>query len=340
MKLLREVEEKAHRKEGITLAEAEKLNATDDSVGNELFRVARELKERVLGEPLTFYSTGKEFPTISLTGNSCALNCKHCGRHLLDSLYESRNNEGLVKLCKSFEDRGAVGCLLTGGCRSDSSVPIDEFIPAIREIKKSTRLLLLAHTGIISQECARALADAGLDGASLDVVGLPEVAERVYGVRIPEDAYVASLRALQYQGIKFLSPHVTVGLDFGKTGHELRALNLISCIKPTSIEITALRPVRGTPMENTRVRPIEAAKIIAIAQLMFPSTPIILGCAHSIGMDRALIEELAIAAGASGIALPTSRTRRFAEEMGIKVRKQTTCCAIPYAKKLWGKDDG
>ncbi len=322
------------RKEGIGLKEAEKLITLDGPAVDELFRMARKVKESTVGRPLTFYSGGKRFPTISITKNSCALDCKHCGRHLLEGVYWVEGKEELVELCRSFKRKGAIGCLLTGGCRDDGSVPIDEFVPAIREIKEENDLLLLAHTGIIGREGAGALSRSGLDGVSIDVVGDPEVAKRVYGIEILEDAYVDSMTALQSGGMKIISPHVTVGLDFGKIGHELRALNLISQIRPTTVEITALRPVRGTAMENVRVNPLDVAKIISIARLMFPETPITLGCAHSIGKDRALIEELAIKAGASGIALPTSGTRRLAEKTGIEVREQATCCAIPYDEKL------
>lgn len=335
LKLLEEVEEKViKRGERICLEEAERLITPGSQAAFELFRLAGEVKEDAAGGALTFYSGGARFPVISITKNSCALDCKHCGRHLLDGVYWADRNEEFVRLCRSFKRQGAVGCLITGGCRSDGSVPVDEFIPAVREIKEENDMLLLAHTGIIDNETARALSEAGLDGVSIDVVGIPEVARKIYGIEILEDAYLASLRALESQGIKIISPHVTAGLDFGKIGHELKALNLISQIRPTTVEITAIRPVRGTAMENIRVRPLDVAKIISVARLMFPKTPVILGCAHSIGNDRAIIEELAIKAGVSGIALPTSRTRRIAEKMGIEVREQATCCAIPYDERF------
>ncbi|MBU2560262.1 radical SAM protein, partial [archaeon] len=87
--------------------------------------------------------------------------------------------------------------------------------------------------------------------------------------------------------------------------------------------------IRGTPMENSKPDPIDVAKTIAIAQLAFPDTPITLGCAHSKGTDRAKIEELALHAGASSIAIPAPKTEAVAKKMGYKVTKIQTCCAIP-----------
>lgn len=87
-------------------------------------------------------------------------------------------------------------------------------------------------------------------------------------------------------------------------------------------------------MENSRPDPMDVAKIIAIAQLWFPETPITLGCAHSKGTDRAKIEELALRAGASGIALPAPKTEALAKKLGYKIKKIETCCALPSMNKI------
>jgi hypothetical protein len=67
---------------------------------------------------------------------------------------------------------------------------------------------------------------------------------------------------------------------------------------------------------------------------MFPTTPITLGCAHSKGKDRALIDELAIKAGVTSIALPTPRAEKIAKDYGYKINRQNTCCAVPYKEGL------
>ncbi len=296
----------------------------------DLFDKAGRIKENLTGKKVNFYFTGDSFPAISVTGDACALDCKHCGRNMLKGVHHVRKGEDIVELAKAFEKKGATGCLITGGCRPDGSVPIDGFLDAIETIKRETSLFLLAHTGIIDLPAAKALKDAGIDGVSLDIVGNAETAKKVYGIEIGPKKYRESLIALE-KHFAVVSPHVCVGLDFGKLSHELEALEIISSIKPTTIEIIALMPLRGTPMENSRPDPMDVAKIIAIAQLCFPETPITLGCAHSKGTDRATIEELALRAGVSGIALPTPKTETLALKMGYDIRKIETCCAVPYS---------
>jgi biotin synthase-related radical SAM superfamily protein len=302
-----------------------------------LFDEARAVKEKLCGKNVNFYFTGRSFPAISVTGSACALNCKHCGRSMLDGVHHARKGSEVVEMAKAFEEKGATGCLITGGCRPDGSVPIDEHLEAIETIKKETSLFLLAHTGIIDLPAAKALKGAGLDGVSLDIVGNSATAEKVYGVEIGPERYRDSLIAFEKAGFNVISPHVCVGLDFGEVSHELEALGIVSSIRPTTIEIIALMPLRGTPMENSKPDPMDVAKIIAIAQLWFPKTPITLGCAHSKGTDRAKIEELALRAGASSIALPTPKTEKLALKMGYDIKKIETCCALPprrEAKKM------
>lgn len=314
----------------ISIKKAEELMQLEGAELEDLFDSAREIKENLTGKMVNFYFTGNSFPAISVTGDACALDCKHCGRNMLKGVYPAKNGDEIVSMAKTFEERGAIGCLITGGCRPDGSVPIDEFLDAIKTLKKETSLFLLAHTGIIDMPAASALKDAGLDGVSLDIVGNSEIAKEVYGVEITPEKYRGSLIALE-KHFTVVSPHVCVGLNFGKVGHELEALDIISSIRPTTIEIIALMPLKGTPMENSRPDPVDVAKVIAIAQLGFPKTPITLGCAHSKGTDRATIEELALRAGVSSIALPTPKTEALALKMGYETRKIETCCAVGHS---------
>ena len=280
---------------------------------------------------ITFYYTGDTFPAVSITGNSCALNCKHCNRRMLENLHHGISTEEIIALAEKFEKRRATGMLLTGGCDRNARVPIYRFVEAIKKIKKETNLILLAHTGIIDYDTAKLLKEAGLDGVSLDVVSDEKVAENIYGIKIPAEKYEQSLLAHKKAGIKIISPHVCVGLNFGKLSHEISSLNTISCISPTEIIIIALMPLKSTPMENVRVAPEDVLEVIEEARKKFPTTRIILGCAHSTGEDRALIEELVIEK-VDGIAMPTPRVKKLAEKLNFKIYEQHTCCAIPLLK--------
>ena len=281
---------------------------------------------------IIFYFTGKNFPPISITGKKCALNCKHCGRRMLENLYYATTNEELVNLALKFEKKKAKGILLTGGCNSSGKVPITKFAKAIEKIKKETNLILLAHTGIINFEEAKILKEAGLDGVSLDIVADENVTQKIYGIRIPKEEYKNSLISLKKAKIDIISPHICVGLNFGNLSHELDSLKLVSTIKPKNLIIIALMPLKGTEMENVNVNPRDVAMVFKEAKKLLPGTRIVLGCAHSTGENRAKIEELVLPI-VDGIALPTPRIKKIAQKSKMSIIEQKTCCDIPRLER-------
>ena len=68
-----------------------------------------------------YRSSPTSFPTVSVTGASCALNCKHCGGKVLETMHPALSPEELFDLCSRLKRVGAVGCLVSGGCLPDGS---------------------------------------------------------------------------------------------------------------------------------------------------------------------------------------------------------------------------
>ncbi len=276
---------------------------------------------------INFFITSDYFPSISVTGTNCSLMCKHCKGKLLEPLIPVTNSEELEKKAFMLHRQGAKGILLTGGCDEKGVVNIKSLIPAIRKIKQKTDLILIAHTGFISREDADALKQSGLDGIGFDVLGDMETAWEVYGLSVSEEDYIKSLRAIDDAGISIF-PHVCVGLHFGELRGELHALEMIRNITPTTIIITGLMPVAGTPMAHTRPKPSDFRKVITRAIGLFPDIPVVLGCAHSSGKDRGEIEKIALECGVSGIAAPTMQTIEFAKEKEYEIYYYGTCCGL------------
>ncbi len=279
------------------------------------------------GKKIDFFITSDSFPSISVTGNSCSLMCQHCKGKLLQRLIPATTCEELEKKALALHARGAKGILLTGGCDERGSVPIRNLIPAIKKLKEKTDLILIAHTGFISLDEARLLKDSGLSGIGFDVMGDMDAVKEVYGLNVSEKEYLDSLRAISDSGLSVF-PHVCVGIHFGKLGGELRALEMIRSIVPSTVIITGLMPVAGTPMERIKPQPSDFEKVIKKAIEMFPQTPIVLGCAHSSGKDRAMIEKTALMCGVSGIAAPTLGTIGFAKKNGYEINFYGTCCGL------------
>jgi len=332
---LLELQKKALMGKPVSFDEARRFFwLNDEQALKSLFNMARNAANRHQGKRINFYYTSKYFPSVSITGVYCALNCKHCQKKLLKGLIPATTPKKFIEICKKLMGLGAKGILISGGCLMNGNLPIDKFSDAIVEVKKKTNLILIAHTGLLDFNEAKKLVDAGLDGAAVDIVGSSQTTKAIYGIEISPENYAYTLKALERAKIPIISPHVCVGLHFGELKGELESLRIISRVKPTTIVIIALMPLRDTPLENVKPSPTDVAKVIAITKLMFPDVPLTLGCARSKGTDRELIDELAIRAGITNIAIPTKRAIETALSLKMEIQCYSACCAVPPLPSL------
>jgi uncharacterized radical SAM superfamily protein len=127
-------------------------------------------------------------------------------------------------------------------------------------------------------------------------------------------------------------PHVIVGLHYGKLEGEFHALNMISNYQPSALVVIAFMPIHGTEMANVKPpRPVDIAKVMAMAKLMFPETPLVLGCMRPKGKHRIETDTYAIKAGVNAIAFPAEEAIKFAQNQGHSISFSSFCCSQIYA---------
>lgn len=274
-----------------------------------------------------FQSSPAAFPSISITGSSCALKCKHCNGKVLNTMFPALTPKELFNLCAKLKNNGAIGCLISGGCLPNGSVPLNRFIDAIAKIKSELGLTIAVHTGVIDFSTAKRLKEAGVDAALIDIIGSDETIREVYQLKVSVEDYDRSLRALHESEIS-LVPHVLVGLHYGKLKGELQALKMISKYSPSAVIIIAFMPIHGTPMETVNPpEPEDIAKVLITARLMMPQTPIVLGCMRPKGKHRLKTDTLAVKTGVNAIAFPAEEAIQLAESMGLEIAFSSLCCS-------------
>ena len=274
-----------------------------------------------------YCSSPTDFPSISITGSSCALKCKHCGGKVLNTMFPAPTPEKLVDICANLKSRGALGCLISGGCLPDGSVPLLKFMGAIAKIKHELGLTIVVHTGITDLSMARELKEAGVDAALIDIIGSDETIREIYQLNVRIEDYDQSLRAL-YEVKVPVVPHVLVGLHYGRLEGELHALEMISKYEPSALIIIAFMPIHGTPMENVSPPlPEDITRVLVTARLMMPETPVVLGCMRPKGKHRIKTDMLAIKSGVHAIAFPTNEAVQLAESMGLEIAFSSLCCS-------------
>jgi len=318
----------------------ESLLCADGKELEEALATAQSVSWKNFGKKIKFYapsfiyyktdyfcSSPTAFPSISVTGSSCALKCKHCGGKVLNTMIPATTPSDLINLCAELKKKGAVGCLISGGCLPDGAVPLDRFVESIAEVKRNMGLTVVVHTGVIDFSTARRLKEAGVDSALIDIIGSDETIREIYQLNVKVDDYDRSLRALHKSGISFV-PHVLVGLHYGKLKGEFQALKMISKYSPSAIIIIALMPIHGTPMENvSSPKPKDIVRVLATARLMMPRTPIVLGCMRPKGEHKVRTDMLAVKAGVNAIAFPAEEAVQLAESLGLEVTFSSLCCS-------------
>jgi uncharacterized radical SAM superfamily protein len=298
----------------------------------EMVEESRELTERLFGKELVFYkpdflgSSKDSFPTFSVTGTSCALQCEHCKAEVLRSMKPAPTPETLFEDMLSAHDKGARGCLVSGGSRPDGSVPLEPFIGAIASAKRETGMTVVVHTGLIRRETASKLAGAEVDAALIDLLGDEHSIRDVYHLDATVSDYRRAVADLVDAGIQ-LTPHYIVGLGARPSAIE-NVLDMLEEHRPRAFIVIALRPLQSTPMAQTPPpTPEEVAYALARARLRLRDVPLALGCMRPVGRLREEIDGMAVGAGINALAHPTPGAYAAAESGGWKVTERFTCCS-------------
>ena len=277
-----------------------------------------------------FRSSWITFPSISITGSHCSLNCSHCGGVLLRTMIPAQSPNKLVEICSEIKRRGAIGCLISGGCLPNGSVPISRFINAIAEVKNRLGLTVVVHTGLIDFETAKRLKRAGVDAVSIDIIGSEETIREIYHLNVSVEKYAESLDALNKAEIPF-TPHVLIGLHYGKLKGEFEALKIISKYDPSALILIVFFPIKGTEMELIKPpSPKVVIDVLTEARFLMPNVPIALGCARPKGVHRTLTDVLAVEAGVNAIAFPSVEAVDRAKKLGLEISFSQVCCSEVY----------
>jgi len=279
----------------------------------------------------SYQSAPKKFPNVSITGGCCALNCKHCEGRVLEAMYPATSPEKLWEFCLQLGEEGAAGCLVSGGCLPDGSISFESFYDIIEKIKCELDLTVIVHTGLIKSQTAERLRKVGVDAALIDIIGSDKTIKEIYNLDTTVKDYDASLKALQDSEIDFV-PHIITGLHYGKLRGELKALQMIQKYKPSALVIIAFMPIHGTQMGGVSPpKPEDIVKVIAAARLIFPDTPIALGCMRPKGGHRVKTDVLSLKSGVNAIAFPTEEAIEAAKERRYKINFSSQCCSQVYS---------
>ena len=296
---------------------------------------------------MRIYYVWPKFPSVSMSGAYCALRCRHCNRHYLSHMHAAPTPEELLRLSIELEKKGARGLLLSGGCDKEGRMlNLPKLLPAIKKIKKKTDLILKLHTGFVDSKLAEDIVEAEVDIASMEMVGADESVKEIFGLDAGVKRYLESFVNLSEAGMKYISPHVAVGLHYGRLLGEFNALNLIKeHINPDTVVIIVFRPTKGTELEHlTPPSARDVGRVVAHAKKLFPEKKLLLGSMRprSSGRNdsardaRLDIELAALDNGMNAIEIPSPYLLKLLKIRGYKLRKIDAYGVLPldYEEKI------
>jgi uncharacterized radical SAM superfamily protein len=291
------------------------------------------------------YYVWPDFPSISMSGEACALNCLHCGAVYLKDMVPATSPKMLEDACVQLKNEGARGVLLSGGCdRQGRMLNLEKLLPTIKKIHEMD-LIIKLHTGFVDEKLARKIVDAGVDIASMEMVGNAKTVKKIFGLDATAEDYLQTFKNLWDAGIPHVCPHICVGLHEGKLKGEITALELLKTeIKPSTIAIIVLRPTKGTRLANIRPPTGEdVEKVVTHARRLFPKTKIILGALRPRGSEqlgkiaeRVDVEIGALEGGIDGAEVPSKEMLADAVSRGFEIKKIQAYGVLPieYEKRV------
>jgi uncharacterized radical SAM superfamily protein len=273
----------------------------------------------------------RRFLPVSVTGSACALSCDHCQAKVLEGMISVRAGQDLFALAQELRERGSDGLLVSGGSTRSGGVPLLPHLRHVPRIRDELGMKVIVHSGVVSPRLAAGLADAGVDGVMLDIIGADETLREVYHLDLTVSDMERSLRLLSQRGLRII-PHIVLGLHYGRFLGEHAALEMVTRYPVSTLILVVLVPLTGTPMAHLPPPPVsQVTGFFADARVAAPTTPVNLGCARPLGPMKKDLDEAAIDLGLNGIAYPADGAIGYARSRGLRPRLYEYCCSLTWS---------
>lgn len=267
------------------------------------------------------YKPLPKFPTISITGKWCALNCPYCQGKVLENMPSVKTPGELRSLCRALKRKyGIVGCLITGGFDRTGKLPIKPYVQVLREIKRELDIVISVHAGLVDKEYALMLRRAGVDVVDLNLLE-PASVRDLMRLNCDWATIDGTLSALRDYGPPFIAPHILIGAYYGRVRGEKELISRIGGYDPYVLIMLVILGLEGTAFSRIPPPSIhEVTSLFRYARKTLQKAELALGCMRPRGRysekleARLLKEQLA-----ERVVLPSI----------VKVRYLEFCCSLP-----------
>jgi uncharacterized radical SAM superfamily protein len=232
---------------------------------------------------MSFVCVPKRTLAVSVTGESCSLQCNHCRARYL------RHMVPVSSAQRVLESGEYASILLSGGSDCRGRIPLAESLTFIAWVKQRG-IRINAHVGFQDPEDIVLLAPM-FDKVSLDYIWDDETIREVYHMERTGEEYRQAAQLWLAEMLvgdptggvdgakRRLSLHLTIGLKGGVVTGEREAIDSLIPVAPASLVFLILIPTEGTPYEHVPLVPLDDIEsVIAYARHRLPATDLVLGC--------------------------------------------------------------
>lgn len=239
---------------------------------------------------------------LSIKTGACPEDCKYCPQsgHFNTGLDKEKllEIEKVVAEAKLAKDAGATRFCMGAAWRA----PTKKDMPYVLEMVKGVKALGMESCmtlGMLDEEQAQALAEAGLDYYNHNLDTSPEYYGDIITTRTYQDR-LDTLANVRDAGMKVCCGGI-VGMGEGqddRVGLLQQLANLP--VHPESVPINMLVKVKGTPLEDQEeLDPFEFIRTIAVARILMPKSHVRLSAGREAMNEQ--MQSLAFFAGANSI---------------------------------------
>lgn len=297
--LVREIIEKSKSAEGLTPEEtAVLLNLEDKELIEEMFKAARQVKEKLYGKRLVVFAP-------LYVSNYCVNNCTYCGyKHCNDELKRKKlNKEQLIEEVKVLESLGHKRIALEAG-EDPVNAPLDyilDCIKSIYSIKFDNGSIRRINVNIAATtvENYKRLKDAEIGTYILfqETYHKPTYEKlHVSGPKHNYNYHTTAMHRAREAGIDDIGMGVLYGLydyKYETLAMLMHAMDLeeTTGVGPHTLSVPRIRPAENVSLENYPylVDDEDFKKIVAILRLAVPYAGLILSTREEPGLRDEII---------------------------------------------------
>lgn len=239
---------------------------------------------------------------LSIKTGACPEDCKYCPQsaHYSTGLEKERllEVERVVEKAKQAKASGSSRFCMGAAWKHPHERDMPYVLDMVRQVKE-LGLETCMTLGMLDQDKADRLADAGLDYYNHNLDTSPEYYDKIITTRTYQDR-LDTLQHVRDSGMKICSGGI---LGMGETATDriglLRQLANMP-VQPESVPINMLVKVEGTPLENAEdLDNLDFLRSIAVARIMMPASHVRLSAGRESMSDE--MQAMAFMAGANSI---------------------------------------